>query len=397
MMVKDIAAGSTSTSNSNLIDFGGVACFFANDSVHGMELWRSDGTEAGTYMVKDVNPNGSFGSNPNYLTSVGGLMYFAAYSAGTDVELWRSDGTETGTFQVTDIAAGDDGSYPNALQVVDQTLFFEAQDALGVRSLWRIENAGTTPGEPYRIESLAQRGVDSSPSRAVELNGIAYFPVDDGVHGRELWRSDGTLAGTYLVVDLTPGASSSFSYFQQFADDDELVVADNRLFFWTGPGMRGLWTSDGTETGTLKIERPDELQWSIVRGLTPVGDDVVFVGHDSFGYAIWQTDGTEGGTVRLTEYYDDDVFSQLTDVDGTLYFTIPQSELSMSQLWKSDGTPTGTEVVKTFQVADGEGLGPQELTNYQGTLYFTAFEPSSGRELWTSDGTEAGTLLVHDI
>ncbi len=128
----------------------------AVDGVHGWELWKSDGTAAGTTLVKDINPNDS--SRPWGLTPVGSTLFFVADDGTHGYELWRSDGTESGTTLVKNITPTDSSDLyaPNALTAVGDTLYFNTQD---------------------------------------------------GVHGRELWKSDGTEAGTIMVKDINPAGS----------------------------------------------------------------------------------------------------------------------------------------------------------------------------------------------
>ncbi|MFM8893398.1 MAG: ELWxxDGT repeat protein, partial [Planctomycetia bacterium] len=108
---------------------GSTLFFVADDGVNGSELWKSDGTTAGTVLVKDIEP-GSFGASPTSLTAVGNTLYFRAYTATNGHELWKSDGTATGTVLVKDIRPGSSGSSLTSLTAVGNTLYFTANDGV---------------------------------------------------------------------------------------------------------------------------------------------------------------------------------------------------------------------------------------------------------------------------
>ena len=88
-----------------------------------MELWKSDGTAAGTVLVKDIL-GGSSGSFPSYLTNVNGTLFFGANDGSHGNELWKSDGTAAGTVMVKDIRAGGSASDPWELTNVNGALSF---------------------------------------------------------------------------------------------------------------------------------------------------------------------------------------------------------------------------------------------------------------------------------
>src|SRR5215208_1176930 len=86
---------------------------------------------------------------------------------------------------------------------------------------------------------------------------------------------------------------------------------------------------------------------------------------------------------------------QITDVGGTAFYAA-RSDAAGYELWKSDGTPAGTALVKDIVPGPQSSL-PRQLTNVDGTLFFTVNTPANGVELWRSDGSEAGTVLFKDI
>jgi ELWxxDGT repeat protein/VCBS repeat-containing protein len=244
-MVADIQPGTLASDPSNLVELDGVLYFTASDAGHGTELWRSDGTTAGTTMVKDIFPGPDHGG-PDFVAKVGGVLYFSARDGVHGSELWRSDGTAAGTFLVADIVPGPDDSDPRFLSPAGGRVVFEAFDPVHGRELWSSDGtaAGTMlvadirpgPGDS-QIEPAGDRP-EEVPKVMVEANGVVFFRAVDGVTGRELWRSDGTAAGTALVADLNPGPANS--------DADWMTAAEGRLFFAaTEPTIGGeLWALD---------------------------------------------------------------------------------------------------------------------------------------------------------
>jgi ELWxxDGT repeat protein len=111
-----------------LTNVNGTLFFAANDGTHGLELWKSDGTSAGTVMVKDIypNPNSSVGRFPYYtfFANVNGTLFFTATNGTSGYELWKSDGTSEGTVMVKDINPGSQSSTPFQLTNVNWHPFF---------------------------------------------------------------------------------------------------------------------------------------------------------------------------------------------------------------------------------------------------------------------------------
>ncbi len=228
----------------------------ADDGVAGSELWKSDGTADGTVLVSDVNPGGP-GSQPAGLCVVGTVLFFAATNGYFGRELWRSDGTTTGTRLVTDIVRRTGNSFPSLLTPLGSILLFVAQD--------RISGG---PG-----------------------------------HGPELWRSDGFYTGTVLVKDLVPGTGSPFNGLTT-----PIFMADDQtLLFSANDGVAGmeLWRSDGTDAGTVLVK---DIMSGPGSGITSpaspalVGATLYFAANDgTHGQELWRSDGTEAGTVLVKD------------------------------------------------------------------------------------------------
>lgn len=310
--------------------------FTADDGVHGRELWVSDGTVAGTRMVKDILPPGSFAA-PSFLTEAGGLLYFVV-----EETLWRSDGTEAGTFALVTSSA------PGTL----------------------------------------------SPLPFTEYRGKLVFANTSVKYGSELWVSDGTPGGTRLLLDVNPGPAGSFVFDLLVTDDDDLVFSASR-----GAGTaarRGLYKR--TLSGKLlELFRAPGDETSVFR-LQQVGDRTFFLVDASDGNPfLWVSNGRPGGARELANFGDVSTPRRFTAFKNKLYFVAEQSDDGAgSELWVSDGTPGGTRRLADIYPGE-EGSVPDDLAVFKGRLYFSANDGTHGRELWRTDGTTSGTKLVKDL
>ena len=173
----------------------GTLFFTADDGTHGAELWKSDGTAAGTVLVKDINP-GSASSYPDHLTNVNGTLFFTADDGTHGAELWKSDGTAAGTVLVKDINPGSGSSTPDYADERQRHAVLRRR-----RRPARASSCGRAtapPPAPSSSRTSTHGTVGSYPGNLTDVNGTLFFAADDGVHGAELWKSDGTAAGTAL-------------------------------------------------------------------------------------------------------------------------------------------------------------------------------------------------------
>jgi len=132
VLVKDIFPGNSGSDPRELTSIGNTLFFSADDSIYGRELWKSTGTSNSTVLVKDISPGTLSGFErttfPQFLTNMNGILYFGAREWQFGDELWKSDGTESGTVMIKDIVVGEpwDRSLPRYLTVMDNTLYFSA-------------------------------------------------------------------------------------------------------------------------------------------------------------------------------------------------------------------------------------------------------------------------------
>lgn len=211
--------------------------YFNDDAGDGPGLWRSNGTDAGTYLVSPATHT----DYPYDMTAVGNTLYFSAYSAGYGTELWKSDGTLAGTTLVKDVNPGATGSGPNYLTAVGNTLYFNAHTDAAGSELWKSD--GTAAGTVL-VKDIWPGTDVSNPHNLVAAHGRLYFVATNGAaaNGAELWQSDGTEVGTVRLTDINPGDGSSNPY--------ELTAVGDRLFFGADNGSsRGLWAVADPQTG----------------------------------------------------------------------------------------------------------------------------------------------------
>jgi len=489
--------------------------FAAEDPEHGREPWVTDGTVEGTRLLCDLRA-GSQNPYVDQLFEVGGLVYFSAYD-GAQYQVWRTDGTEAGTiplgppamgsivaavafghravlligqdqFWITDGSrAGtaalqpptpDASSGPDNLAALGDVVLFSASATSGAglfrsdgseRGTTLVESLLTSGPIPSSIVTLGERavfvGLTSSGSYVFTSDGTPAGTFSLGVRGGNagfefvssggsaffqsgccgLWKTDGTLAGTFEVKELpldpdineffsmtrfrrgvafipdtlistpsprlwvsdgTAGGTSQVSdvYADRNGNEPHLAALGDLLLFGSrGTSGAELWRSDGTSAGTVRV------------AFVPASPGAEFTHLDSFvrsgpfvffrlvdGYTsetLWRTDGTEDGTIPLAQFpeaggFFDDV-SWLTDVAGTLFFSA-SDPVHGAELWKTDGTPQGTALVADIRPGASPSA-PRNLAAIGGLLVFTASDGEHGLELWMSNGTAAGTRMLQDL
>jgi ELWxxDGT repeat protein len=389
-LLLDVRAGVQPSSPTWLTPVGNTLYFVADNNGSNIELWKTDGSSAGTTLVEEIRTSPTAGSTPLQLTSFNGALYFQADNANGGRELWKSDGTAAGTFKLLDINPTGSGFAGPVLStepfaVMGSAFYFRANDGVTGPQIWRSDGtaAGTT-----RVSNInAPTGCD--PSDLTVVGNTLFFRATDGT-GYEVWKTDGTPGGTSRVKNINTTATGN-------ANPLSLTAVGNTLFFSADDGTSGaeLWKSDGTEGGTVRVKDIRSNGSSFPSQLTPVGQTLYFSAIQSgTDRELWKTDGADAGTVRVRDINPGAGASAptfLTNLNGTLYFAA--SNGSINELYKSNGTDAGTIPVTSTHVP----TSPTNLKVVGGTLYFSATTAAAGVELWKTDGSGAGTVIVEDL
>lgn len=349
----------TPSSPSSVFPMGDGTYLFSatngNGSYTGVELWKTDGTPAGTTLLKDIYPGGSAKVRLGLL--VNGLMYFYATTPANNEEVWVSDGTTAGTHMVKDLNGS---SLYQRVQIVG--LLGDKVVLIGGGGVWLTD--GTEVGT-----TLVKGGI--SAFRGTIIGSKVYFFGKDPAFGEELWVSDGTTAGTYQVAEINPTTTTSFGY------DLSIAPVANGMVFYAddGAGHAGVWFSDGTSGGTTFVSSamPFNASYSAINGI------VYFNGETE----LWRTDGTIAGTYAL-----DAKASQVFPAFSSAFYTVNQEDGS-TLLRRTDGTIAGTTTAMTFP----SGTSFLSPTFTGGKLYYSYSSAPYGAEPWVSaDGTTASLL-----
>jgi ELWxxDGT repeat protein len=392
-LVADIRPGPVGSRPRELVHFAGALFFTAEDGVRGRELWKSGGTEgAGASLVKDIRP-GSLTSNPRRLTVAGDKLFFTAEDGVHGRELWVSDGTPAGTVMVKDIWPGAPGSAPDQLLAFEDVVYFAANDGRSGSELWVSDG---TPGGTFLVEDLypgeASPGLpgSSNPRRLTRVGDAFSFvaTVGDTV---QVCRGTGILGATCVFT----GPEDNFLV--------SLTAVGPSLFFLVdnNEGEASLWRTRNGPAEYLRF-----FPGLYPHDLTPVGRRLFFsagargesLPGDPHGEELWVSDGTARGTELVKDLRPGTASSSpgsFAELDGWLYFAAEEDRHGR-ELWRSDGTSRGTTLLRDL-VPGSAGASPQGLTALSGRLFFSADTLGHGREPWMSDGTADGTVPLREI
>ncbi len=274
--------------NNPFIDNGKYVFFVADNGTNGRELYRTDGTDAGTILLKDINPSGN--ASPKNMVVFKNELYFSAYD-GNAGKLYRTNGTATGTVLVANVDV-EEGVYPSGNPVMieykGELYFFNDASKL-------YKTDGTSAGT-VKIKDFYNSFVSyAPPPNFCILNNKLYFMARTSNDEVQLVESDGTAAGTNIISD-TPNINDNV---------DELTLSNGKLFFqnnYKNNTNPELFVSDGTANGTVFVK---DLNGSTIANggsspvfFAPINGVTIFLANGS----MWKTDGTDAGTTQIQPF-----------------------------------------------------------------------------------------------
>lgn len=356
------------------------------------------------YLVKDINPYFDAPAFPSgggigQLTVVNQTLFFVANDGDNGYEIWKSNATEAGTVLVTELLLGPEPVYsfegPNFLTDSGNLLFFNFNDPTAGFELFSSDGSASGTGMVIDINPTG----DSSPRFLMDFNGVLLFSARDENGESGLWRSDGTVPGTFRL-------RSDMFY------TGHMGILNDIAYFMGRDVDRGqeLWRTDGTEQGTYLVRNVTDLDaGGSPYAFTPMGNEMFYAGSsydllDNYnGVELWKTDGTSSGTVMVKDIspgFGNSLPEDKAALDGLLYFsasdTLNGTGETGHDLWISDGTEIGTQKIKVFNTYL---YSITKFTAVNHTMFFVTDDSAveAGIELWKSDGTELGTALVRSF
>ncbi|MEM8962555.1 MAG: hypothetical protein AAGD38_13810 [Acidobacteriota bacterium] len=367
--------GPSTTDLRFLTAFGDHAVFFEFLDDGAARTWRTDGSVAGTVAFHDW-PDTPFFEAPVAVDDFLLVPYFDQPTGNPRFAMWAIDRS----FTVAPISDANWFSVQAFANLGERALW---TGSLGPDSLVLITSDGTEVG----TQTLGSfNGFTPAPPIALGVDdGTLVFAIDTN-DGRELWVSDGTVAGTGLLVDICPGSCRADPEVLGDVGSTFVVIADD------GTSGRELWRVDrlaGTATQLIDL-CPGSCD-GVIRTLA--GRYVL--GYDGSRLQLWTTDGTLAGTRRLTDFpgavsYGDSAVIDDASARELLVFALDDA-MNGSEPWVSDGTALGTRLLIDI-VTDGAAGSRPEWLGTAGDLAIFRTRTLGQQGLWATDGSRDGTI-----
>ncbi|MEO7446325.1 MAG: ELWxxDGT repeat protein, partial [Ferruginibacter sp.] len=386
-LLKDIYPGATGSGIQEIVKTSGFTFFNALDgSSADRGLYRTDGTTAGTIKLNLTYPT-YISTKADKLTALGNKVVFAGDNFSRYGEIWSSDGTQAGTIALERYQPTISTTRP----VISDVIKLNNEVIYSVRNTDNHLLLKKTNGTVGSLEVVHDFGTYPTGNAQVTLfniiNNFLYFIVYDGADNDQLWRSDGTAGGTFMLYDFGPS---------QYVAGGLMPAGSNFYVMIVTPGIGNvLWKSDGTVAGTAALKTIGTTGNNNYPSNTAIGNTLYFAGLDGNGKELWKTDGTGGGTVLVADINSgagSSNPSNFTVLNNNLYFAA--SDGTGNKLWKYDGT--AATLVKDINPS-GQTSVQSSFVVSNNNIILSANTAVGGTELWITDGTTANTMQVADI
>ncbi|MBO9699031.1 MAG: T9SS type A sorting domain-containing protein [Sporocytophaga sp.] len=322
-------------SSKSLFEGNGNLYFFAGDS-----LWKSDGTVSGTVFVKKIGEIPiAYPKNSNALSINGSSIFFTQDSPST-IGVWRTGGTSATTLKIR--------SFNSISPIISyqNNLYFAADDGNTGGELWKLSSSfsfslvkdiNPSSGSSIFTGLGYNNAIYTTPS--VISNNILYFTASNSTTGIDVWKTNGTSAGTAIVKDF-PNAS----YLLNEVNGTVFIGTDYVEPDEWEYNVSELWKSNGTEAGTTLVKKlsVDGNSYGLTKS-TPFKNQLAFFFEHEYGTMLYLSDGTEAGTKFVRRYsppwrggvlYSFAINDFIISTEGDDYF--------VSSITTSDGTPEGS-------------------------------------------------------
>lgn len=362
-------------------------------SEYGNEPWVSDGTTKGTQLLKDIIPGNQGSLFIEFSYSNDTLLYFIAMnpdqSGVTLKDLWRTDGTPEGTFLIDSMGQ----FYPD--MSYDECVFYKGEFYYSVTNSTSktIYATDGSKNAPRVVASFKNQNYESRSNLAI-FNNTLYFYAYTDKYGTELWSSDGTAAGTKMVADLYTGANSSKNNTGKLlAHKDKLFFVAQRNttegfeLFYISTIDRGPWLfNDFTPTSGLSsnvdlAKGNDSFFFINVLG----NDDGVYV---SDGH--WMNTRKFQNTAEPNAIY---MGYRAYQINNKVLVCASTGNTGI-ELYKSDELLNNNGMLRDINPGGGSGLfWKSDIFTVNNKGYFLGTNSLLGTDIWVTDGTEDSTIL----
>ena len=388
-----------------LSKLGNDKIIFAGDNEGGYgEVWVSNGTQAGTFVLEQFFGSSSTGTTVSNITTFGNNVVYSVITNDNKLQLHKTDGTYAGTGIVYDFGLYTDYSV-GYFKTIGNFVYFELNNNTTTHNeIWRTD--GTAAGT-VQIKDLGQ-GYGFASDFMSFANNI-YFITISSTFGDYIWKSDGTNVGTAPLKQISTTFNSDNLFPSYAAVENSLILSKNLLYFAANDGSRGkeLWKTDGTVAGTgMTFDFYTGATGSNPNWLTVLNNQLYFTANSSFfpqGTALYYYNGSQFSQPISTASNP----SNLTVQNNTILFSAAQNTSDGNELWITDGGTANTFEIANINPVANASSNPSLMSVTGNNTYFAAtfdvngdgiddpaiFKYTAPQKIWTGNINSDGSNI----